>query len=65
MAFCVVESYDTKNLAGALPNRAVLVGDVACIGLPPRPERMGDDGLYSDGEGTAPAAVSARVGGGG
>jgi len=39
-----VDSYDTSAMNAALSNRTVLIGDVACITLPPKPETAAEDG---------------------
>lgn len=59
-AKCLVESFDTKAFCASLPHRAVLIGDVVCMGLPGRLAGEGDGnrttaegGPLSDGEGVA------------
>jgi uncharacterized Rmd1/YagE family protein len=54
-AKCLVESFDTKAFCASLPHRAVLIGDVVCMGLPGRLAGEGDNsvGALSDCEGGA------------
>jgi hypothetical protein len=44
VAYCLVDSYDTKAIELNLGHRAVLIGDVACVALPVKQDPKPTDG---------------------